>query len=141
LQRTGDFSELGNRIFDPLSGAAFPGNRIPVSRFNNISQQVASFYPAPTASGTANNFVENVTQPSNQQSFDVKSDFQVTSKLVMFARESFSQRDLTTPPTGDFHFAGGSTANSRNQNAVVGITYTLSPNKISETRSGSTGSR
>src|SRR5207247_8596106 len=48
LQRAGDFSELGSRIFDPLTGAAFPGNRIPVSRFNNISQQVASFYPAPT---------------------------------------------------------------------------------------------
>jgi hypothetical protein len=80
LQWACDFSELGNRIFDPLTSAAFPGNRIPVSRFNNISQQVASFYPAPTGPGVANNFVENVTQPSNQQSFDVKSDFQLAAE-------------------------------------------------------------
>jgi hypothetical protein len=53
LMRAGDFSELltGSKptiVKDPLSGAPFPGNIIPTSRFNPLSAQVQNqFLPAP----------------------------------------------------------------------------------------------
>ena len=65
--RAGDFSELNRVIYDPLTGAPFPGNIIPESRWDpaakNIMQQL---YPEPNTAGsvgatgqTINNYLIN----------------------------------------------------------------------------------
>jgi len=46
--RSGDFSVLFTNIIDPLTGALFPGNRIPANRINPVSQKTQDFfYPSP----------------------------------------------------------------------------------------------
>jgi hypothetical protein len=43
----GDFSQLSNPIFDPLTGQPFPGNRIPQNRIHPTSAKLLEFYPQP----------------------------------------------------------------------------------------------
>jgi hypothetical protein len=52
--RQGDFSALSTRIYDPATTAGrdrqlFPGNRIPVSRFDPVSQAALAYWPNLTA--------------------------------------------------------------------------------------------
>ncbi len=142
LQRQGILTE-GDQppIYDPLTRQAFPGNIIPQSRINPITAQVANIYPVPNRPGLVNNYVENNSLSSTVNQFDVKGDWQVTSKDSIFGRESFAQRELTDPSPGNVFMApgpGGSgfNADSRNQNAVAGYTRMFSPTKINEFRFG-----
>lgn len=48
---TGDFSMLSTEIVDPNNSEAFPGNRIPASRFSPIGLALANIYPSPSVSG------------------------------------------------------------------------------------------
>jgi hypothetical protein len=47
----GNFSDLGVTIYDPETGAPFPGNRIPSDRINQVAAKAASFYPLPNRPG------------------------------------------------------------------------------------------
>ena len=61
LEKGGDFSDFvdgkGNLIpiFDPLTGAQFPGNRIPTSRFSAISAGLLQYIPDPDRPGLTGN--------------------------------------------------------------------------------------
>jgi hypothetical protein len=59
LMRQGNFSEISNQIYNPLTGTVFAGNIIPSNMINPISQKVANIYPMPNLPGVANNYVEN----------------------------------------------------------------------------------
>src|SRR5437899_3970604 len=51
LMRQGNFSEIRDQIYDPLTGAPFAGNIIPSSQINPITQKVANIYPMPNLPG------------------------------------------------------------------------------------------
>src|SRR5262249_5217651 len=72
-QRQGTFS---NAIYDPATPdrQQFPGNIIPVSRIDPVAQQILTHYPAPTTSGTANNFVRQGVEPDSQEQVDGRVD-------------------------------------------------------------------
>ncbi|WP_348270117.1 carboxypeptidase-like regulatory domain-containing protein [Edaphobacter paludis] len=61
LEKTGDFSDFvdGNGklipIYDPLTHAPFPGNKIPQSRFSQISQALLPSIPDPDRPGLSSN--------------------------------------------------------------------------------------
>jgi hypothetical protein len=53
LMRQGNFSEINRVIYDPLTHQPFPGNVIPVSRFDPASGNIISqLYPAANAAGS-----------------------------------------------------------------------------------------
>ena len=67
-ERSGDFSDLGNPIYDPktetivngvVSRTQYPGNKIPLSEQSRLAQQWMQFLPAPTSPGPFNNFLAN----------------------------------------------------------------------------------
>src|SRR5262249_49108776 len=62
--RTGDFSQTGVTILDPLNGfAPFANNMIPSARINSVStKSLASFFPNPTSSSPTLNS-PNFIQP------------------------------------------------------------------------------
>lgn len=66
-QRAGDFSGLP-AIRDPLSGTAFPDNRIPANRISSVANSLMDFYPLPNQAGTgaAGTGFNNVSVLSNQ---------------------------------------------------------------------------
>src|SRR5437867_8155403 len=56
--RTGDFSAVTQRIYDPFTGyvngnnrVVFPGNVVPANRFSPIAQRLIGFIPAPNIDG------------------------------------------------------------------------------------------
>lgn len=142
LQRQGILTE-GNQppIYDPLNGQPFGGNIIPPGRIDPVTAQVANIWPLPNRARLVNNYVENNSLAEQVDQFDVKGDWQITSRDTIFGRESMAQRTLTDPNPGNIFIApgpggSGTNSNSRNQNAVAGYTHTFSPTKINEFRAG-----
>lgn len=125
-------------IYDPLTGQPFANRTIPVSRSNPISRQVAGVWPEPNLPGLTDNYLENTSLKGRTDAFDAKVDVQVSQSARFFARHSLSQRDITDPPPGNVFMNNslGINADSRNQNAAVGLTYTFSANAINEARFG-----
>jgi hypothetical protein len=99
-ERVGDFSELPVPIYDPLTTVAIPGgfsrtqfadpsratpanplglNIIPLNRLSNISKVYQSFLPLPTNGGLLNNYLGQVPVAYNNDSFNVKIDYNLTS--------------------------------------------------------------
>ena len=99
-ERVGDFSELPVPIYDPLTTVAIPGgfsrtqfadpsrataanplglNIIPLNRLSNISKVYQQFLPLPTNGGLLNNYLGQVPVAYNNDSFNVKIDYNLTS--------------------------------------------------------------
>ncbi len=82
----GDFSKAVDafgrpiRITDPLSRTPFPNNQIPQSRLNPVSLKLASYYPAPNLTGSANNFIAQGNGTNSYNNFGVKVDHQLTER-------------------------------------------------------------
>jgi hypothetical protein len=135
LMRQGVFSEIGERIYDPLTGQPFPNNTIPASRINPITRQVAAIYPAPNQPGLANNYVENNVLTQTINAGDARIDYRVNERASLFARFSMARRSYDEPAPGNI-FMGANNAENRNYNGVVGYTHALGANKFYEARVG-----
>ena len=158
---SGDFSFAGKGlpIFDPLSTRQdekgtwlrdpFPGNRVPLARFDPVAENFLSYKPFKEANAPgwidANGPHENLIVPTRYRSyrtrFDFKVDHQFSSKHKAFGRYShnrhrmWSNRDTTylnwelinyqTVPTPSYM-----------GNAVFSDTYTINPTTINEIRLG-----
>lgn len=83
---SGDFSRATDAfgrplaLADPLapSRAPFPGNQIPVSRFDPVAFKLASYFPAPNLTGTVNNFIAQGNGTTDNAGFTAKVDHQLT---------------------------------------------------------------
>jgi len=64
-QKAGRFATTIN---DPTTGAPFPNNTIPTSRFNPVAQKLIPFYPDPNTTGQAFNYL-NPTATNNRNSW------------------------------------------------------------------------
>ena len=109
VQLTGDFSQLRNAsgqavtIYDPrttvqnASGGytrqRFAGNVIPTSFINPVAANIAKYWPAPNAAGTAftgtNNYVRTDSNNIQKNTFSVRADHNFTSNTRMFVRSSY----------------------------------------------------
>lgn len=147
LQR-GDFNDLAGAPshvrpvpVDPETGAPFPGNVIPESRWDPVTAIVLSDpnFPQPTSPGFSNNFNSTRTDSSRSDKFDVRIDHAVNDQWRLFGRYSFSDFKRFRPtifqglPEGSTNDAFGTTA-TRGQNVVFGPTVILSPTTLLEAR-------
>lgn len=134
--RGGDFSQISQLVYDPASSpnpatrTAFPGNRIPSSRFNPIGQRILSQYPEPNLPGLASNYngffrvltpVDNVT---------VRADHNFNEQHRAFFRTTWinSRSDQTWE-------AGPADASSRlitfpSRNYAASWTWSIRPNLL-----------
>jgi hypothetical protein len=156
LMRTGDLTEIGRGMFDPLTYSAasnsrqqFPGNRIPAQRLSRAALNVIDLqYPLPSRPGIANNYVYNPIRPSNQDAFDVRLDHALTERDNFFLRYSFSDFDagltISPRPVLPNTLAGIDRARDtdpstvRNHFVALSNTRAIRPNLINETRAGYT---
>ena len=112
LERGGDFSATRDGagvpvlIYDPLTarsanaplGLQFPGNRIPVARFNEFGPSVLNWLPQPNTAGqAAYNYQSQVANadPAYDQIYRV--DYNMTDKWRFFARHLNSKQTQTRP--------------------------------------------
>ncbi len=117
LARTGSFS---TSITDPLTGSAFPGNQIPLTRLDPIAQKVIGFLPAAQTSAATNNFVYASPVISNPYRFDFRIDQILSDGHNLYFRYSEQNTDTNVssslPPDaqGEYYSGGGAqTTNSK----------------------------
>ncbi len=139
--RNGDFSELlganpyygsPRAINDPLTGAPFPGNIIPVNRRSANGMAFLRTYPLPNGAFQGNNnFLQVRGQPQNQRKDTISVDYNPTQNQVFRFRGSNYNFDIRNAFGGGFDFAP-SALDRPNQTASLGHTYTLSPTTIND---------
>ena len=135
LMRQGNFTEISNAIYDPLTGLQYAGNIIPAGQINPIMQKVANIYPTPNLPGLANNYVENNVVVQNVNAGDVRLDYTLSPQSSLFGRYSLSKRHYDEPAPGNV-FMGANNSDSSNDNGVFGFTQTIGANKFYELRFG-----
>ena len=141
-ERAGDFSFLSRPILDPLTGQAFPGNRIPANRISPVATRLLDLMPLPNIAGAAprqNNFVSS---PSLDQTFDqymLRLDHKITNKWTIFFRHFLQDNTQFNPfqgagPAGYLGFPNE--GESRTQHGTLALTSMFSPTTLNELRIG-----
>jgi hypothetical protein len=139
--RSGDFSALATPLLDPATCAVtggvracqpFPGNRIPASRINPLSQMLLEFYPAPNGAGTALNYTAQQDRKIDRKQYTSRFDVAQTSKLNWMGRYSWGHDDEVSPA---LVLNGSKLLNTVHQ-VMVGNTYALAPTVLNEFRFG-----
>ena len=141
-ERAGDFSFLSRPILDPLTGQAFPGNRIPANRISPVATRLLDLMPLPNIAGAAprqNNFVSS---PSLDQTFDqymLRLDHKITNKWNVFFRHFLQDNTSFNPfqgagPAGYLGFPNE--GESRTQHGTLALTSMFSPTTLNELRIG-----
>jgi len=93
-ERAGDFSGAGIAgcsppvPVDPLTGSAFPGNKIPADRLSPGGKAFLSLYPLPNTTpsgGSCNNWVTSLNTPIDWGQFNGRVDYTIsnTSRLMV----------------------------------------------------------
>lgn len=99
--RAGDFSELSAVIYDPLTTVCnagvctrtpFPGNIIPANRISAISKVYQALLPVPTSGGVQNNYLGQVPVAYNNDSFNLKIDYNLTDNQRLSAIYTYGKR-------------------------------------------------
>lgn len=155
--RDGDFSELLTlsspiAIKNPDTGTALAGNLIPSSMIIAAGQNYLKAFPQPnltgsdTLCGQANaqgvcilqNYLAQRTQIQQWDDFDIRTDYNVTSRDVLFGRYSYGKEKSVTSarlPTLPSGYGSGTQFNDP-RSIVLGYTHIFSPAVINEFRAG-----
>lgn len=137
--RTGDFSNTGTTIFDPMTSSVpgertpFPGNRIPANRIATQAQRIQAFYPLPNIPGAAQgNYSIGATPQFNRHYNDVKLNYNRNSKHALWGR--YGQMNALVGGRGIFGDGVGPAPGSDPgigdtvvRNMSMGQTYTITP--------------
>jgi hypothetical protein len=132
--RSGNFSQLANPIFDPLTRTQFAGNIIPQNRIHPTSLKLLEFYPAPTLNPNA--LGVNHEQPQgnliNKDQFIARGDFIESSSSNWAGRYSWGDEVQLTPGLK----LNGTKLLTTVRQVMVSNTRTFGGNKVNEARFG-----
>ena len=133
LERSGDFSQsvASNGkpvvIYDPTTGAPFPGNKIDPSRINPIAAALLSYYPRPNLPGQTRNFQLPTTRYNNSNSINARVNQTLNSKNRISGGMGYSGNNSTTPDI----FGFTDTGSGRGINANLSYSHNFSSRLIS----------
>ncbi|MFB3827197.1 MAG: carboxypeptidase regulatory-like domain-containing protein [Bryobacteraceae bacterium] len=88
-ERGGDFSATRTAVRDPNTGQAFPGNRIPSTRFDPVAVKLLAPGMIPLPNRSDGQLVETTPAPSNNNTFLVRLDYN-WRKHVIDARYNYN---------------------------------------------------
>jgi hypothetical protein len=168
-ERAGDFSQpvvnaSGSSCSpptptDPLTGNAFPGNRIPADRLSPAGLLYLQLYPLPNTTpgaGSCNNWVASLNTPINYRQENIRLDWTLSNTVRLMARYTQDSWTNDAPSAntqlwGDDPFpAVDSNWNQPSRSMIVQLTHNIgtkgvnslsfsySGNKIEVTRGGTT---
>jgi len=130
-QLSGDFSGEPP-LRDPLTGASFPGNTIPLNRFSALTRRILPLLPS-LAVGGVNNYRIAPHAKDDIDQFTIRIDHRFGDKDSLFARYSLMDRRLYL--VGIVKLSGAEVP-FRAQNAGVQWTHTFSPRVLNDLRVG-----
>jgi hypothetical protein len=142
-ERTGNFANTTNPIYDPLQCAPqgdgtcnrplVPNQQIPQNEIDAIGLKIINQYPKPTdPNAELSNYRSTIVSKSPTWQFDIKVDHELTSKQHLSARYSHLHSDNNVPTVfGDFEFGPGGDGIKASPLAVhngsIEHTWTINP--------------
>jgi hypothetical protein len=140
-QRDGDFSSLATPIYNPGTGAPFPGNMIPPSLISPQAKALLNFYPMPNLAGSIYNFQIPLLTETHTESLNARLQKNIGNRNSL---NGFfvSQRSATDTPNEFAFLDKGNTlglvaqANWQhrfNQRMFVHFQYQFSRNSVMTT--------
>ena len=135
-ERGGDFSGITTQLKNPITGAPYVDNQIPMAQENPVAAALfaSKFYPTPINSNGVNNAINQVNQQYNTKQGDAKIDWNVTSKDRLSGR--YSQEYQDDPLSNSLLILGNGYTHAPVHNVVGTWTHTFSPNILNEARFG-----
>ena len=132
-QLQGDLSSIKTAIKDPTSGTPFPGNQIPVTRFDPVAVNILKLYiPLPNQSNGANNTWNAI--PTTGDQFSLKGDHRFSNSDSLTAR--FYRNNTTSLQTTGVALVLAAPASNLVRMISVAETHIFSPNLVGEFRGG-----
>ncbi len=141
-----NFSQIATPIIDPMTGLQFPGNIIPAGRLNPAAVAYLNAFPAPNCSNATNancqfltnNYTTNRNRITTFDDFDIRADYNMSSKDSAFVRYSYGNENLVTTsllPALPAGFGSGSNP-TKPWSAVFEETHIFTSNLVNEFRFG-----
>ena len=152
LQRVGNFSQTVTssgaliNIYDPAtlttlaSGSRtrtqFPGNVVPVSRFDKVAANSVQYFPLPNLPGDKvtdqNNYVYDQNSTTDSNKYDIRSDYNISDNTRAFARFSRQQDVRYTAGNLPLPAGGGRNTTDHYTQAVADLTHVFSSNVVAD---------
>lgn len=159
LERTGDFSQSGFNIYDPLTSGlngnpacvagsatvcrtqlSFNGkaNVIDPARIDPTAKALMAYYPLPNQSGELNNFIESFSTGGDINQINERVDYNLSEKQRIFGR--FTRNSILSLPDSPFKdiCSDRCTENTVAKQIAVGDTMSLSPKTVLDLHAGFT---
>jgi carboxypeptidase family protein len=135
LERGGDFSQsIGAQgpvtIYDPLTGAPFPGNFIPANRISPIALGLLKYYPSPNAPGYKYNYQAPITTIQNSDNINARLNQTINPKNRLNGGIGYMGNNNTSPNLFGFVDSG----TGRNMNANISWSHNFSSRVINNLR-------
>ncbi|MEO7652543.1 MAG: hypothetical protein ABIZ80_18935, partial [Bryobacteraceae bacterium] len=97
LERSGDFSQSVTRgpvsIFDPITHAPLPGNRIPANLWNPAARGLLEYIPLPNQPGLVQNYQYVTSAPSNSDNIGLRLNRSLTKADRIDSNFNMQRRD------------------------------------------------
>ena len=148
--RLGDFSALSVPIYDPLTynsatntRTPFPGNMIPSTRFDSVSKQLMTFFPAPQNTNLTQNYIYISPNDEDLGRYNVRGDYQLSPKDQIAVTYNSQTVFIPTQPVLPPPAFGGDSRQQNNWGYGSGITWAhvISPTLVTSTKAGWFGDR
>lgn len=143
LVRSGNFSQSGSTIYDPLTGRPFAGNVIPESRISPVSRQILNQLPAANLAGERQNYAAAATGIFDRNNYDYKINWNRNERHSIWGKSSFLVADVTGfgafgELIGPSLVQDPGTGHTFTQLHTIGHSYTLTPTFLLEQTLGFT---
>ena len=135
LERAGDFSQAAVAkgpvtIYDPLTAAPFPGNIIPVNRFNPASAGLLKFFPLPSYPQLAvQNYQVVTSSRANSDTYSFRQNLPLSRKDRVNVSFNYQTRTGATPTLLGFRDA----SDGSGYNTSLGYSHSFAPRFNSNT--------
>ena len=133
--RQGDFSEISTPVRNPFTRQPFPGNVIPQSMLSPTALQLLQYYPAPTLTGTSNNYQGQSAASENVDQLLVRLDHNLGNKARLSLRYNWHDSYVANAFNAALPILAF-TQPRTNKNWLFGYTHTLTPNLHNDFRIG-----
>jgi hypothetical protein len=138
LNRSGDFPDIANTIYDPLTNprGPFVGNRIPLTRLDPVALASLAYFPQPNLPGLANNFVGSSANTLHRDIVVGRLDHYFSSSDTVTAR--YYINDANTNNSGTYGIPTSDPladiTDVRVQSFLVAHTHTFGPTLSNDLR-------
>jgi hypothetical protein len=125
-----------NQLYDPFNGNAAFANNVITEPIDPVAQALfsSSMYPSPTGPGLQNNATYTTVSKLNTNQYDIKIDYNASSKDHLFGRYSHAKQH--NPSDNSFALLGGGFSDAPIENVAVDWSHTFSPTLLNDARVG-----